>query len=110
MLEEKPHSAWCSVHVEDEALCLGCSLGGAGRYSQCLDASFLVSLVLLNRGAELPWVPLVLSALALAFCSPTSCFSHRTQQKISTPLTAVSTYGRQEWALLILHSLTTSMT
>lgn len=52
-------------------------LPGWGWYAQseCLDASLLVSLLLLKRAAELPWIPLVLSALALAFCGPTSYFS-----------------------------------
>lgn len=53
---------------------------------------------------------MALDTTNVAFCGLTSYFSHRTQQKISTPSTAVSTSGRQEWALLILHSLTTSMT
>lgn len=51
----------------------------------------------------------IYSSVLISLCKATG-EARWTQQKISTPLTAVSTSGRQEWASLTLHSLTTFMT
>lgn len=102
MLEEEPCSAWCPVP--------GYVLSEWGLYVQLerQDASLLISLLPLRVGdaldtcnhCQLLHLPVIWPPVSL----------HRTQQKISTPLTAVSTSGRQEWASLTLHSLTTFMT